>query len=85
MIPPLQTIQMQMASICKKWSIPYLDLSDVQSPAQIPQKLAELEPKIILSSIESVSNSAIQTQLQSLEVSYIAIDECQVSRIFTIH
>ena len=77
-IPPLQTIQMQMATTCENWDIPYLNLSDIQNPAEIGHKIAELEPKIILSSIEDISNDAIQSQLQTLTVSYIAIDECQV-------
>ena len=74
----LQTIQMQMASICKDWNIPYLDLSDIKNPADIPAKLEEIVPKIILTSIEDISNHAVQSQLQTLNVSYIAIDECQV-------
>ena len=78
-IPPLQTIQMQMAGICEGWGIPYLNLSDITSPAEISVKLAEIDPKIILCSIEAISDHAIQTELQSLDVSYIAIDECQVA------
>ena len=69
---------MQMASICKDWNIPYLDLSDIKNPADIPAKLEEIVPKIILTSIEDISNHAVQSQLQTLNVSYIAIDECQV-------
>ena len=78
-IPPLQTIQMQMASICEGWGIPYLNLSDITSPSEICLQLAEIDPKIILCSIEAISDHVIQTELQSLDVSYIAIDECQVA------
>ena len=69
---------MQMASICENWKIPYLNISGCKNPAEISSKLLEVEPKIILTSIEDISNFAVQTQLQSLTVSYIAIDECQV-------
>ena len=71
---------MQMATICENWEIPYLNISDITSPAEISSKLEETEPKIILASIEDVSDPAIQGQLQLLQVSYIALDECQVIR-----
>ena len=77
-IPPLQTIQIQMATTCQEWGIPYLNLSEVQDPAEIPEKLAQINPRVILSSIESISDPNVQRFLQSLEVAYIAVDECQV-------
>ena len=69
---------MQMTVVCQRWDIPYLNISDVINPVEIASKLEETDPKIILCSIEDISNPAIQAQLQSLEVSYIALDECQV-------
>ena len=80
-IPPLQTIQMQMASTCEEWNIPYLNLAEVRSPSEIPEKLSELAPKVNLCSIEAISDPAIQSQLQSLEVGYIAVDESQVCAV----
>ena len=67
-----------MAGICEDWDIPYLNLSEITKPVEIAAKLEEKDPKIILSSIEDISNCAVQDQLQSLKVSYIAVDECQV-------
>ena len=67
-----------MAATCEDWDIPYLNLSDITKPAEIAAKLEEMNPKIILCSIEDISNSAIQAELQSLKVSYVAVDECQV-------
>ena len=78
MIPPLITIQMQMAKICENWDIPYLDLSDIHNPSEIQPKMEELDPKIILTSIEDISNPLIQSQLQTADVSYVTIDEAQV-------
>ena len=72
---------MQMASICEEWNIPYLNLADVRSPSEIPERLSELAPKVILCSIEAISDPAIQSHLQSLEVEYIAVDESQVSEV----
>ena len=70
-----------MASICEEWNIPYLNLGDVRSPSEIPERLSELAPKVILCSIEAISDPAIQSHLQSLEVGYIAVDESQVSKV----
>ena len=67
-----------MATTCQEWGIPYLNLSEVQDPAEIPEKLAQINPRVILSSIESISDPNVQRFLQSLEVAYIAVDECQV-------
>ena len=78
-VPPLQTIQMQMACVCEEWGIPHVNLSDIQNPSEIQHKIDEAKPKIILASIEDISNHAVQSQLQTLDIKYIAIDECQVS------
>ena len=80
-IPPLQTIQIQMEKICQSWQIPFLNLSDIARPEEIPEKMEELNPKIILCSIEDISNEQIQSKLQLLDVSYVAIDECQVIQL----
>ena len=68
-----------MASICQAWDIPYLNLADIHHPTEIQSKLSDLEPKIILTSIEDISNPAIQSELQTLDICYIAVDEAQVS------
>ena len=77
-IPPLQTIQMQMAATCESWEIPYLNLSDI-NPSTIAEKVATEQPKVLLSSIEDISNCSVQAQLQCLRVAYVAVDECQVT------
>jgi hypothetical protein len=77
-IPPLQTIQMQMSLVCQEWGIPYINLADIKNPDEISQKIEELEPKIILCSIEDISEESIQKNLQKLDVGYLAVDESQV-------
>ena len=77
-IPPLQTIQMQMSLVCKKWGISHLNLADMKNLDEISNKIDELNPKIILCSIEDVSDEATQRRLQKLDVAYVAVDECQV-------
>ena len=78
-IPPLTTIQVQNANTCESYGIPYLNLSEVNSSAEIGAKLEEIDPKVVICSIEAISDPSVQAQLQSLAVSYIALDECQVA------
>ena len=70
-----------MASICTTWKIPYLNLSETP-PLEIEAKILATEPKILLASIEDISNPLIQSQLQNVEVSYVALDEAQVCGIY---
>ena len=77
-IPPLQTIQIQMEKICSAWKIPFFNISNV-NPEDIPNKLNELNPKILLSSIEDINREEVQAELHMLKIMYVAIDECQVS------
>ena len=82
-IPPLLTIQFQMGVICRQWKIPYLDLSEISEPESISMRLSERKPKVILSSIEDISREDIQKHLQTLNISYVAVDECQVCFLMT--
>ena len=45
-IPPLQTIQLQMSLVCKKWGIPYINLADARNPDEITKKIEELNQKL---------------------------------------
>ena len=67
-----------MARVCELWAIPFINLADIRHPEEITQKVAEVKPKIILCSIQNVSDEAIQRRLQKLNVAYVAVDECQV-------
>ena len=67
-----------MASLCTTWNIPFLNLSEVGNPEDLSEMLKKSLPKIILSSIEDISREEIQSQLQLLDIAYVAIDECQV-------
>ena len=76
-IPPLQTIEIQMCTICEEWGIKYLNLGaiDVNS---IADHIAAEKPFILISSIEKINNPEVQKQLFNLKLDYIAIDEAQV-------
>jgi len=77
-IPPLQTIQVQMINICKEWKIPYLNISELSTKEDVQSKLEAVKPKVIICSIEDINKEEIQASLQLQKISYIAIDECQV-------
>ena len=80
-IPPLQTIQIQMETVCTAWKIPFINISSLASPADIPEKVEQLKPKILLASIEDIYREEVQDNMHMLDVSYVAIDECQVVAI----
>ena len=67
-----------MENICTDWNIPFLNLSSITSPADIPELLKQTSPKVILSSVEDISKEEIQSELQLVDVAYVAIDESQV-------
>ena len=62
----------------KNGGIPYINLADTKNPDKISKKIEELEPKIILWSIEDISEESIQKNLQKLDIVYVAEDESQV-------
>ena len=78
LIPPLKTIQIQLANLCQSSSIPFLNLDELDSSSDIAKKLMEVKPRVIISSIEDISKADIQAELQSVDIRYVAIDECHV-------
>ena len=83
-IPPLQTIEQQMIRICGEWGIECLNLSAVPQD-EIGEQITTLKPKILISSIEKISDPGVQKQLLNIKCSYIAIDEAQVIRVAMMH
>ena len=77
MIPPLLAIEYQMETICKKWMVPFCNISGL-SAAEIIPSLISSQAKVVLSSIETISDLNVQKAILNLKVNYIAIDECQV-------
>ena len=62
-----------------------MNLDDLDSPTDIAKKLMEVKPRVIISSIEDISNADMQAELQSVDIRYVAIDECQVIICYTEH
>ena len=71
-IPPLITIQQQMSKICEAWKIPYVNLSSITDRKATQDLNSGQAPKIILASIEDLTDATIQKYLLSLKISYYA-------------
>ena len=78
-IPPLITIEKQMVDVCKSWKISFLDLSAFSNPEDIDAMIQCTDPKIIIASVEKISDSKVQKALLNLKLDYVAIDEAQVN------
>ena len=76
-IPPLQTIEYQMTQVCESWGISYLNLAAIDEKL-IGEEIADVKPKILISSIEKISTPSVQKQLFDLHLEYISLDEAQV-------
>ena len=55
------------------------------SPDQIIPTIEASKAKLILSSIETISDVTIQKALQHIKVNYVAVDECQVRHVNPIY
>ena len=78
-IPPLLTIEKQMCEVLNAWNISYLNLSVYSNPQDIATDLESKSPRIIISSIEKISDRMFQKALINIKLEYVSIDEAQVS------
>ena len=76
-IPPLISIEQQLESLCVKWKIPCLNLSNVRGD-EVISRVSASSIKVIIASIERISDMTVQKSILNLQVSYISVDECQV-------
>ena len=60
-----------------------MHLADITAYENLAGMIAQLNPKVILCSIEDINDPQIQKQLQELTVAYVAIDEAQVRYLIT--
>ena len=66
-----------MCLVCEAWGIKYLNLSALDERS-ICDQITETTPKIIICSIEKISDPCVQKQLFNVNLDYIALDEAQV-------
>ena len=65
--------------VCDTWSIPYLSLDGVD-PKEIGQLVKDMEPKprVILCTISTIADEAVQKQIGRLPIKTVCLDEVQV-------
>ena len=74
---PLVALEDQFGGEMKRLGIRYLSLTS--TPVEtLEEQIEELQPLVLLSNVESLSDSDIQRKISKLKLSYIAIDEAQV-------
>ena len=66
-----------MEQICESWKIPFCNISGMK-PGDIIANIKTKDAKILIASIELISDVTVQKALQDLKVNYVAVDECQV-------
>ena len=69
-IPPLISIEAQLEDQCKAWNIPFLNLSSV-SIEDIKSKFVSSGARIVIASIEKISDVLVQKAIRDVNVNYI--------------
>ena len=77
-IPPTVMIEQQMEGLLVAWGIRYINISKI-SPGSIANRIGKEKPNILLSNIERLEDTTVQSALLSVRLRYVAIDELQVS------
>ena len=78
MIPPTVMIEQQMEGLLVAWGIRYINIGKI-SPGSIANRIGKEKPNILLSNIERLEDTTVQSALLSVRLRYVAIDELQVS------
>ena len=62
----------------EKLGIRFLSLTN--TPVEnVEEQILDQNPRVLLTNVESLNNSAVQRKISKLKLSYIAIDEAQVN------
>ena len=77
-IPPTVMIEQQMEGLLVAWGIRYINIGKI-SPGSIANRIGKEKPNILLSNIERLEDTTVQSALLSVRLRYVAIDELQVS------
>ena len=67
-----------MCDVCEQWNIAYLNLSSLSDPKDIEVEIDVKKPRIIIASIEKISDALVQKALMNVKFEYISVDEAQV-------
>ena len=77
-ILPLVALEDQFGAEMEKLGIRFLSLTN--TPVEnMEEQILDQNPRVLLTNVESLNNSAVQRKISKLKLSYIAIDEAQVN------
>ena len=75
---PLVALEDQFGAEMEKLGIRFLSLTN--TPVEnMEEQILDQNPRVLLTNVESLNNSAVQRKISKLKLSYIAIDEAQVN------
>ena len=77
-VPPTLVIQQQMQELMTAWGTKWLNLGDVD-PEELAATLRRTKPSLLIASIERLQDKRVLDALLTVRLSYVAIDEAQVS------
>ena len=76
-ISPTIVIDQQMQQQMTAWGVKFLHLASVD-PDSLADNIRRIKPRILLSSIERLQDTAVLNALLTVRLVYVAVDETQV-------
>ena len=77
-IPPTVMIEHQMEELLVAWGITYINIGKISADS-IANRIKTEKPNILLTNIERLEDTSVQSALLSVRLRYVAIEELQVS------
>ena len=80
---PLVTLEDQVEGEMARLGLPYVNVTSTPLEA-LEEQIQNTQPYVLLGNVESLSSADVQRKISKLKISYIAIDEAQVSFSFSL-
>ena len=80
---PLVTLEDQVEGEMARLGLPYVNVTSTPLEA-LEEQIQNTQPYVLLGNVESLNSADVQRKISKLKISYIAIDEAQVSFSFSL-
>ena len=80
---PLVTLEDQLEGEMAWLGLPYVNVTSTPLKA-LEEQIQNIQPYVLLGNVESLNSADVQRKISKLKISYIAIDEAQVSFSFSL-
>ena len=80
---PLVTLEDQVEGEMARLGLPYVNVTSTPLEA-LEEQIQNTQPYVLLGNVESLNSADVQRKISKLKISYIAIDEAQVSSSFSL-